>query len=266
MNGSAVIRAAILGICLWGGATGVVAQVVVGQDGKDVVYLPTPPDLVKQMLDMAAVTPQDYVIDLGSGDGRIVIAAAKRGARALGIEYDVPLVELSRQNALREMVGDRATFLQADLFETDFSEATVLTMFLLSDMMDKLRPRLFDMKPGTRLVSNSFLMDDWPPDETVKLPGCTTWCTAHLWVVPAKVAGTWELPQGVLTLAQKYQDLSGTLTSDGQPVPLFYGQVRGNEITFTAAGAKYTGRLIGTRMNGTVEVNDTTSSWTATRK
>ena len=111
------------------------AQVVVGQDGKDVVYLPTPPELVSKMLDMAGVTPQDYVIDLGSGDGRIVIAAAKRGARALGIEYDGPLVDLSKRMADSEHVGDKARFVQADLFESDFSEATVLTMFLLSDMM-----------------------------------------------------------------------------------------------------------------------------------
>ena len=120
------------------------AQVVVGQDGKDVVYLPTPPELVNTMLDMAGVTPEDYVIDLGSGDGRIVIAAAKRGARALGIEYDGPLVELSKRTAESERVSDKATFIQADLFQSDFSQATVLTMFLLSDIMVKLRRTILD--------------------------------------------------------------------------------------------------------------------------
>src|ERR1700730_13960009 len=124
------------------------------------------------MLDMAGVTPQDYVIDLGSGDGRIVIAAAKRGARALGIEYDGPLVELSRRTAESERVNDRATFVQADLFESDFSDATVVTMFLLSDMMLKLRPKIVDMKPGTRVVSNSFEMDGWAPDDSARIPDC----------------------------------------------------------------------------------------------
>ena len=269
MNRSRVIRAVLLAFCLSATASGSPEQVVVGQDGKDVVYLPTPTELVKQMLDMAAVTPQDYVIDLGSGDGRIVIAAAKRGARALGIEYDTALVELSKQNALAEKVSDRASFIQADLFATDFSQATVVTMFLLSDMMDKLRPRLFAMKAGTRIVSNSFLMDDWPPDQTVKLPGCTTWCTAHLWIVPARVDGTWDLPQGVLTLKQTYQDLSGTLTTlaaGGTPVPLFFGRMRADEIAFTAAGAEYKGRLIGNSLNGTVTVNGTTSGWKATKR
>src|SRR4051812_47340902 len=123
----------LMAACLITAAMPAEAQVVVGQDGKDVVYLPTPPELVDKMLDMAAVTPQDSVIDLGSGDGRIVIAAAKRGARAMGVEYDGPLVELSRQTAIHEGLGDKATFVQADLFTVDFSQATVLTMFLLSD-------------------------------------------------------------------------------------------------------------------------------------
>jgi SAM-dependent methyltransferase len=247
------------------GARDAGAQVVVGQDGKDVVYLPTPPELVNKMLDMAGVTPQDYVIDLGSGDGRIVIAAAKRGARALGIEYDGPLVELSRRTAESEHVSDKARFVQADLFESEFSEATVLTMFLLSDIMLKLQPKIFDLRPGTRVVSNSFEMDDWAPDDSARIPNCKTWCTAHLWIVPARVQGTWRLPQGDLTLKQNFQDLSGTLTAAGKSVPISFGHMRGAEIAFTAGGARYSGRIAGATMQGTVSGTGGEANWTATR-
>jgi precorrin-6B methylase 2 len=246
-------------------ATSAGAQVVVGQDGKDVVYLPTPPELVSKMLDMAAVTPQDYVIDLGSGDGRIVIAAAKRGARAVGIEYDGPLVELSRRTAATERVDDRATFVQADLFESDFSQATVLTMFLLSDIMVKLRPAILAMKPGTRVVANTFGMEEWAPDETQTLNPCVTWCTAHLWIVPAKVEGTWRMPQGDLTLMQTFQDLSGTMMAGGTAAPVLFGRVRGEAITFTAGGAEYNGRLVNGRLEGTVTRGGRTESWSAGR-
>jgi SAM-dependent methyltransferase len=242
------------------------AQVVVGQDGKDVVYLPTPPELVSKMLDMAGVTPQDYVIDLGSGDGRIVIAAAKRGARALGIEYDGPLVDLSKRMADSEHVGDKARFVQADLFDSDFSEATVLTMFLLSDMMLKLRPKIVDMKPGTRIVSNSFEMDGWAPDDSARIPDCKTWCTAHLWIVPARVEGTWRLPQGELTLKQTFQDLSGTLASGGKSVPVLFGHMRGEQIAFTAGGAQYSGRITGTTMQGAVSGAGGDGTWTAMKR
>jgi hypothetical protein len=242
------------------------AQVVVGQDGKDVVYLPSPPELVNKMLDMAGVTPDDYVIDLGSGDGRIVIAAAKRGARALGIEYDGPLVELSKRTAANEGVSDKAMFVQADLFESDFSQATVLTMFLLSDMMVKLQPKILDMKPGTRVVSNSFYIDDWPPDETAKIGDCKTWCTALLWIVPAKVEGTWRMPQGELTLKQDFQAVSGTLASAGHEVPVVSGHVRGTQITFTAGGAEYAGRITNTAMEGSVTREGRSESWNATRR
>jgi hypothetical protein len=242
------------------------AQVVVGQDGKDVVFLPTPPALVDKMLDMAGVTPEDYVIDLGSGDGRIVIAAAKRGARALGIEYDGPLVELSKRTAASEGVGDKATFVQADLFESDFSKATVLTMFLLSDIMVKLRPAILDMKPGTRIVANTFGMEEWAPDESALLSPCTTWCTAHLWIVPARVEGRWQFPEGELTLKQTFQDLSGTLLSAGTSVPVLSGSMRGEEITFTAGGARYRGRLTGSTMQGTVSGARGDGSWSATRR
>jgi SAM-dependent methyltransferase len=255
----------LLAICLGMAAGRADAQVVVGQDGKDVVYLPTPAELVDKMLDMAAVTPQDSVIDLGSGDGRIVIAAAKRGAQAMGVEYDSPLVELSRQTAAREGVSDKATFVQADLFTTDFSQATVLTMFLLSDMMLKLQPQIFNLKPGTRVVSNTFVMDDWPPDSTVKLEPCNTWCTAHLWVVPAKVEGLWRLPQGELKLKQAFQDLSGTLTSGGSSVDIMFGRLHGDEITFVAGDVEYTGKVAGSVMEGSATRNGAAIPWNAIR-
>ena len=144
--------------------------------------MPTSQALVDKMLDMAKVTPQDFVIDLGSGDGRTVITAAKRGARAMGIEYNPDMVELSKQNAAAAGLSeDKAKFMKADLFETDFSQATVITMFLLPSINLKLRPKILDMKPGTRVVSNTFTMEDWEPDETQTIQGdCTSWCTALL--------------------------------------------------------------------------------------
>src|ERR1700752_3923407 len=184
----------------------------VGQAGKDVVWVPTSQALVDKMLDMAKVTPQDVVIDLGSGDGRTVITAAKRGAKAMGIEYNPDMVELSQRNAKTAGVTDKATFVKADLFETDFSKANVVTMFLLPSINLKLRPKILDMKPGTRIVTNSFNMEDWEADQTETVGGdCTSWCTALLWIVPAKVQGSWAMPQGELKLTQTFQKVSGSL-------------------------------------------------------
>jgi hypothetical protein len=217
----------------------------VGQAGKDVVWVPTPQATVNRMLDMAKVTPQDFLMDLGSGDGRTVISAAKRGARAQGVEYNPDMVELSKRNAAAQGVSDKATFVKADLFETDFSKAQVVTMFLLPTINLKLRPKILEMRPGTRIVSNTFTMDDWEADETSTITeDCTSWCTALLWIVPAKAEGTWQTPQGTLTLTQKFQMLSGTLGST--PVT---GRLRGDEITFSAGNAKYTGRVNGTTMD-----------------
>ena len=220
----------------------------VGQAGKDVVWVPTPQALVNKMLDMAQVTPQDFLIDLGSGDGRTVIAAAKRGLRAQGIEYNPDMVELARRNAAAEGVAQRTTFEQADLFESDFSKAQVITMFLLPQINLKLRPTILNMRPGTRIVSNSFTMEEWQPDQSETITDCTSWCTAHLWIVPAKVAGTWQLPQGVLTLAQEFQVVSGMLGA----VPITRGRLRGDEITFTIGNAVYNGRVQGNAIRGTV--------------
>ena len=235
----------------------------VGQAGKDVVWVPTPQPLVEKMLDLAKVTSQDFVMDLGSGDGRTVITAAKRGARALGIEYNPDMVELSRKNAAAAGVSDRAQFQQADIFQTDFSKATVITLFLLPDLNLKLRPKILDMRPGTRIVSNSFTMDDWEPDqrETVE-KDCTSWCTALFWIVPAKVDGMWKTPTGTLTISQKFQTFTGMLGATA----IAAGRLRGEEISFTVGAAKYTGKVNGTKMEGTVSGGSSGSnSWSATR-
>ena len=234
----------------------------VGQAGKDVVWVPTPQSLVDKMLDISKTTPQDYLMDLGSGDGRTVITAAKRGTTAMGIEYNPDMVDLSKRNATKEGVTAKATFVKADLFETDFSKATVITMFLLPDINLKLRPKILDLKPGTRIVSNTFTMDDWKADETASVTdNCTTWCTALLWIVPAKVAGTWKLPQGELKLTQTYQELSGTLNN----VAITGAKMRGDEINFTAGNAQYTGHVAGNVITGTMKAGATSNSWRATR-
>jgi hypothetical protein len=231
----------------------------VGQPGKDVVWVPTPQALVDKMLDMAKVTPQDYVIDLGSGDGRTVITAAKRGARAQGIEYNPDMVALSQKNAVAEGVTAKATFAKADLFESDFSQATVITMFLLPDINLRLRPKILDLKPGTRIVSNTFTMDDWQPDQTETVGGeCQSWCTALFWIVPAKVAGTWKLPTGQITLSQKYQMVTGMLNTS----PITEGRLTGDQIKFTAGGVQYTGRVNGNTMQGTTSAG---AAWSANR-
>ena len=223
----------------------------VGQEGKDVVWVPTPQVVVDRMLDMAKVTAADYVIDLGSGDGRTVITAAKRGARALGIEYNPDMVALSKRNAEKEGVTSRARFEKADLFESDFSQATVITMFLLPEINLKLRPKILGLKPGTRIVSNTFTMGEWQPDQKAELSqkeGCReSWCTALLWIVPAKVAGTHKLPQGEVTLKQDFQMLSGFLKAEGKNFAL-KGKVNGEEVTFTAGGREYRGRVNGSRL------------------
>jgi precorrin-6B methylase 2 len=232
----------------------------VGQAGKDVVWVPTPQVLVEKMLDLAKVTPQDLVIDLGSGDGRTVITAAKRGATAIGVEYNPDMVALSQFNAKQAGVGDKATIIRGDIFEYDFSKANVLTMFLLPSINMKLRPKILDMRPGTRVVTNSFTMEDWEADQTETVTDdCTSWCTAHLWIVPAKVDGTWQMANGALTLKQQFQNFSGTMGSTA----ISGGKLRGADIEFTVGGQKYTGTVEGNSMKGTSADGQT---WTATRK
>jgi SAM-dependent methyltransferase len=224
-----------------------------GQPGKDVVWVPTAQALVDRMLDMAKVTPEDYVIDLGSGDGRTVITAAKRGAKALGIEYNPDMVALSMRNAAAAGVADRAKFLQGDIFNSDFRQATVITMFLLPDLNLRLRPILLEMKPGTRIVSNSFDMGEWVPDLDVSATGeCERYCRAMLWIIPAKVAGTWQTPRGTLTLIQNFQMLSGALKSPGGTTAISTGKMNGDEISFTVGARTYKGRVTGNRIEGII--------------
>ena len=235
-----------------------------GQAGKDVVWVPTPQTLVDNMLDMAGATKDDYLIDLGSGDGRTVITAARRGIRARGIEYNADMVALSKRQAAAEGVGDKVVFDQADIFETDFSDATVLTLFLLPELNLRLRPIILDMKPGTRVVSNSFDMAEWKADAGTDggKDGCTSWCRAYLWIVPAKVDGHWRLGDGTLELKQTFQMLEGTLTRGGQAVPISEAKLRGTEIVFTAGGRRYTGQATGDAMSGQVDGGQ----WSAVRQ
>jgi SAM-dependent methyltransferase len=234
----------------------------VGQPGKDVVWVPSPEATVEKMLDVAKVTSQDFVVDLGSGDGRNVIAAAKRGARALGVEYNPDMVELSKRNAEKAGVGDKATFVQGDMYEADFSRATVLALFLLPENLIKLRDKFANLKPGTRIVANMFGIESWTADETLTISDdCTSWCTVLLYFVPAKVDGTWQSPQGALTLKQDFQTLAGTLGL----AAIENGKVKGDEISFTAGGAQYSGRVNGETITGTVKSDGKDSSWTAQR-
>ena len=236
----------------------------VGQSGKDVVWVPSPQAMVDRMLDMAKVTPSDYVMDLGSGDGRTVITATKRGARALGIEYNPDMVTLSRRSAAAAGVSDKATFMQADIFQSDISQATVITLFLLTDLNLKLRPRLLSLKPGTRIVSNTFKMGDWDPDQSFEL-GCDTYCTAYLWIVPARVESTWQLPNGELMLRQEFQKVTGTLRNGASAVPISSGKLRGDEVRFAVAGAEYRGRVGDKTIEGTVKSGGNPGAWSAHR-
>jgi precorrin-6B methylase 2 len=276
MSHSRIAPASLLALSLTFAATAALAQAQpqgefkpqVGQAGKDVVWVPTSQSLVDKMLDMAKVTPSDYVMDLGSGDGRTVITAAKRGAKATGIEYNPNMVELSKRNAAAAGIGEKAQFLRADLFETDLSQATVITMFLLPSINLRLRPKILDLKPGTRIVSNSFTMGEWQDDETATLDstqGCTTYCTAHFWIVPAKVQGTWKLPQGELSLKQDFQMVSGQLSSGGRNFAVASGRLHGDQISFVAGGAEYTGRVNGGLIEGTVKSANGTTRFQATR-
>lgn len=238
----------------------------VGQSGKDVVWVPTPQALVDKMLSIAEVTSKDFVIDLGSGDGRTVITAAKLGARAKGIEYNPDMVALSKKNAEEAKVSGRTEFIEADLYETDLSQATVITMFLLPEINLKLRPRLLDLKPGTRIVSNTFTMGDWTPDiETTTEDNWNSWNTALMWVVPAKAGGKWKLGQNQLNLTQEYQFLEGELNANGKLSKVTDGRLRGERISFSIDGAVYTGRVDGNKMAGTVSSEGTTREWSATR-
>jgi precorrin-6B methylase 2 len=230
----------------------------INQPGKDVQWVPTPPELVERMLDLARLTPEDRFVDLGSGDGVLVIAAARRGARARGIEYDRGLVELSKRKAKEAGVSGRTRFVRGDIFKTDFSDATVVSTFLLPSMNLRLLPTFLAMAPGTRIVANTFAIGDWQPDDMATIAPCERWCTAMLWIVPAPVHGVWFTPKGDLTLTQRFQFISGTLGRD----PIENGQMRGAEISFTVGSVKYRGRVERNRMHLEAVIDGKPVEWT----
>jgi len=245
----------------------------VGQDGKDVIWVPTPQALVEKMLDMAKLTAKDIHYDLGSGDGRTVITAAKRGAQAFGVEYNPDMVALSERAAAKEGVSAKAKFINGDIFQTDFSQATVITLYLLPSLNVKLRPTILKMKPGTRVVSHAFTMDDWQPDQTENVEGRT----AYLWIVPAPVEGTWRWngsgngPKDYeVALRQQFQKVDGAARLDGKQGQLRDVQLQGDRISFTvldADGARhdYSGRVSGSTMQGVVKQPGGEAKWSATR-
>ncbi|HEY9397002.1 MAG TPA: class I SAM-dependent methyltransferase [Burkholderiales bacterium] len=245
----------------------------VGQPGKDAVWVPIPQTMITPMLTMAKVTPQDFVVDLGSGDGRIAIAAAVQfGARAMGVEYDADMVALSRHEAHAAGVADRATFIQADLFETDFSGADVITMYLLPQMIERLQLRFLFLRPGTRIVSQTFRMRDWIADARVVKDGRSV----YLWVVPAKVAGDWQLSEDErsdcmrLALTQRHQFIDGTAQCGDTSAKLRKSVLSGAHIRFVIAtrGEKreYVGEVDGDSMRGTVHTaSGTRGQWIARR-
>jgi SAM-dependent methyltransferase len=242
-----------------------------GTPGKDVIFLPTPEAVVERMLAMAQVGPRDVVYDLGSGDGRLVIAAARRGARAVGVEFNPELVALSERRARAEGVTGKARFVQGDIFETDFSEATVVTLYLLPSLNMRLRPTLLRMRPGTRVVSHAFGMEDWTPDETSRSEGRT----AHLWIVPAGVDGSWRVTlQGGrsfdVTLAQRFQKLEGTVALGAVGAGLREPALRGDAIRFGFVDQdglwhELAGTVSGGGLSGHYEAAGRRGSWTAAR-
>ena len=247
----------------------------VGQEGKDVIWVPTPQALVEKMLDMAKLTAKDIHYDLGSGDGRTVIAAAKRGAQAFGVEFNPDMVALSERAAAKEGVSARAKFINGDIFQTDFSKATVLTLYLLPSLNIKLRPTILNMKPGTRVVSHAFSMDDWQADQTENVEGRT----GYLWIVPAPVEGSWRWngsgsgPKDYqVKLRQQFQKVEGEVVLDGKPGQLRDVKLTGDQISFTvldASGVRrdFSGRVAGNAMQGVVKLPDGSSEakWSATR-
>ena len=231
----------------------------VGQEGKDVIWVPTPEALVQKMLDMAKLTPKDVHFDLGSGDGRTVIAAAKRGVKAIGIEYNADMVELSKRAAATEgaAVAARTEFIRGDIFETNFSTADVLTLYLLPSLNVKLRPTILNMKPGTRVVSHAFTMGEWEADQTENVEGRT----AYLWIVPAKVDGNWRMDGSDVALKQTFQKLEGTAGGTA----LRNASLRGDTITFSVDGRDYSGKVSGDRIEGSVQ-GSTSGKWSAVRQ
>jgi len=261
--GALALLAGALAVC----SAGAAAQAVPGS-AFDVPFVPTPPDVVERMLQMVDVRPGDFVIDLGSGDGRIAIAAARKGARALGVDIDPRRVREAQENARKAGVEDRVTFRRENLFDTGIAEATVVTMYLLPDVNMRLRPRLLDeLKPGTRVVSHAFDLVDWTPDRHAMVGHRQVF----MWLVPAKVAGRWQVKRGLesiaLVLQQQFQNIKGNAEVGGKAVPISDGSLRGTEIRFALPdGRKFHGRVAGDRMEALLEGGDNTAGpWTAAK-
>lgn len=246
-------------------SVGILAVAYCNAQGLDVVFVPTPRETVDRMLQVTEVGAQDYVIDLGSGDGRIAIAAGRLGARALGVDLDPARIQDAQQNAKRAGVTDRVTFRQQNLFETDLSQATVLTMYLLPSINVKLRPKILALRPGTRVISHDFTMGDWKPD----LAETNNW-RIFFWVVPARVAGKWQVRDGQrtfdLTIDQTYQEFRGIAHANGRAVPLRNTKLRAGNLEFTVdldgQAATLRGIVNGDRMQGRSSAG---TEWIATR-
>jgi precorrin-6B methylase 2 len=249
----------------------------VGQQGKDVVWVPTPDEVVERMLSVAQVRPEDYVIDLGAGDGKIAIAAAKKfGARALGIEYNPDMVAHAQRNAQGAGVLGKARIVQGDIFTTDFTQATVLTLYLLPSLNMKLRPQILAMRPGTRVVAHAFNMEDWEPDETSDVEGRRV----YLWIVPASVAGRWTLEiSGAggseklgVNIDQKFQRIEGVAYLGSTLAGLREPRLSGFRIGFAyvdnhGVRRDFTGRVSGATMEGSFRTDSGAEGrWTAARK
>ena len=247
----------------------------VGQAGKDVIWVPTPDDVVNRMLRMAQVTPNDFVMDLGAGNGKIVIAAAKLGARAVGIEYNPDMAKHAQGNIEKAGVAAKAKIVQGDIFATDFSQATVITMYLLPALNLKLRPQILAMRPGTRVVSHSFTMDDWEADEISNVDGRR----AYFWLVPANVAGSWALElagasaeKHDLSLEQRFQKIDGHVSFGALQAGLRDARLRGAAISFAYVDNNgqrrdFAGRVAGNRMEGTFHTDGGTEGrWSAVKR
>ena len=296
---TAVIWTAVLSLALPASAGGADntfsiysgAELADGSADLDVGYVPTPMEIVDEMFSMSAVGPGDFLIDMGSGDGRIVITAAKRfGTRGLGVDLNAKLVALSKKYALAEGVAGRTEFLVQDIFLTNIRAADVVTMYLLPEVNLKLRPKLLrELRPGARVVSHNYHLGDWRPDRTVLMPKITAEgddAILYLWVVPADVAGTWHWrvdlrgngQEFITELQQYYQDISGTVRNQGQQGPIFNASLTGDHIRFSLAGEAegriirqdYEGRVAGDSIEGMVKISGATEEkqmkWQAFRK
>jgi len=244
----------------------------IGQVSKDSVWVPTPERMIRRLLQLADVTPDDLVVDLGSGDGRIPVYAAKHfGARAIGVELEENLVRMSVASANAQGVAGRARFVRQDLFEFDLAGATVIALYISPGVMTKLKPKLLGLDPGTRVVSHYFTLGDWAPDETIRVEDRT----GYLWVVPADVRGTWRVTTGDdvldMTLKQDHQRLEARAARAGRDVPVLSPRLRGTEVSFSTFDRNgdtrhYRGRVAGGKMSGDSDAHgEPPLRWSATR-